>query len=92
MIEALDDEPLFHSMVWACRDIILQSLPRLGNGFLHELLKAQDFVLEGIGLGQQKEFCEKCIGALLSGGHNFLVGVEPLLFLPNNEKCVPHPG
>jgi hypothetical protein len=26
MIEALDDEPLFHSVVYACEDIILQSL------------------------------------------------------------------
>jgi hypothetical protein len=40
MIDALDDEPLFHSMVWACEDIILQSLPCLGNGFIHELFKA----------------------------------------------------
>jgi hypothetical protein len=81
MIEALDDEPLFHSMVWACRDIILQSLPCLGNGFVCELLKAQDLVSEGIGLAQQKELGEKCIGALLLGGHIFLVGVEPLLCL-----------
>jgi hypothetical protein len=41
MIEALDDEPLFHSVMWAWRDIILQSLPRLGNGFVYELLKLE---------------------------------------------------
>jgi hypothetical protein len=52
MIEALDDEPLFHFVVWACKDIILQSLPCLSNGFVCELLKAQDLVLEGIGLAQ----------------------------------------
>jgi hypothetical protein len=82
MIEALDDEPLFHSMVWACGDIILQSLPLLDNGFICELLNTRDLVPEGIGLAQRKEPGEKCIGALLPGGHNFLVGIEPLLFLP----------
>jgi hypothetical protein len=52
MIEALDDEPLIQSMVQACRDIILQSLPCLGNGFVQELMKALDLVLEGSGLAQ----------------------------------------
>jgi hypothetical protein len=79
----LDDEPLFHSMAWACGDIILQSLPRLGNGFIRELLKARDLVSEGIvGLAQRKELGEKCIGALIPGGHSFLVDVEPLFSLP----------
>jgi hypothetical protein len=81
MIEALDDEPLFHFMVWACGDIIQQPLTRLDNGFICKLLKAQDLVPEGIGLAQRKELGEKCIGALFPGGHIFLVGVEPLLFL-----------
>jgi hypothetical protein len=30
MIEALDDEPILHAMMGACRDIILQALPCLG--------------------------------------------------------------
>jgi hypothetical protein len=78
-IKALDDEPLFH---WACGDIILHSLLRLGNGFIHELLKARDIVPEGIGPAQRKELGEKCIWALIPSGHNFLVGVEPLFCLP----------
>jgi hypothetical protein len=82
MVEALDDKPLLHSVVWACSDIIQQSLPRLSNGFVCELLKAWDLVLKGIGHNQWKELDEKCIGALLQGGHNFLVDVEPLLCLP----------
>jgi hypothetical protein len=82
MIEVLDDEPLFHSMVWACKDIILQFLPCLNNGFVRELLKARDLVSEGIGLAQWKELGDKCIGALLPSGHSFLVGVEQLLCLP----------
>jgi hypothetical protein len=82
MIEALDDESLFHSVVWACGDIILQSLPCLGNGSVRELLKARDLVPKGIGLAQRKELGKKCIGALLLGGHNILVGVEPQLCLP----------
>jgi hypothetical protein len=73
MIEALDDKSVFHSIVWACRDIILQLLSCLSNGFIRELLKARDLVLEGIGLAQQKEVGDKCIGALLLGGHSFLV-------------------
>jgi hypothetical protein len=82
MIESLDDEPLFHFVLWAWGDIILQSLPHLGNGFIHQLLKAWDLAPEGIDLAQRKELDEKCIGALLLGGHNFLVGIEPLLCLP----------
>jgi hypothetical protein len=79
MIEALDDEPLFYSMVWACRDIILQSLPRLSNVFFCELFKARDLVPKGIGIAQWKELGKNYIGALLPGGHIFLVGIEPLL-------------
>jgi hypothetical protein len=62
MVEALDDEPHFHSVVWACGEIILQLLPRLDNGFVREQLKARDFVPKGIGLSQRKELGKKCIG------------------------------
>jgi hypothetical protein len=41
MIEALDGEPLLHAVMGACRDIILQALPCLGNGFIQELLKVE---------------------------------------------------
>jgi hypothetical protein len=67
MIIALDDEPLFHPVVCACRDIILQAFPHLSDGIIHELLKAQDLILKGIGFTQQKELGEKCIGAFLPG-------------------------
>jgi hypothetical protein len=67
MIEALDDEPLHHAVMGACRDIILQMLPCLDNGFIHELLKGRDLVPMGIGLAQQKKLGEKWIGAFLSG-------------------------
>jgi hypothetical protein len=49
MIEALDDEPLIHAMMGACRYIIMQTLPYLGNGFILELLKGRDLVSKGIG-------------------------------------------
>jgi hypothetical protein len=49
MIEALDDEPLLHAMMGACRDIILQVFPCLGDGLIRELLKSRDLVLDGIG-------------------------------------------
>jgi hypothetical protein len=44
MIEALDDEPLLHAVMEACRDIILQAFPCLGAGLIHELLKPRDLV------------------------------------------------
>jgi hypothetical protein len=67
MIEALDDEPLLHAMMGACRDIIPQAFPYLSDALIHELLKPRDHVLEGIGFAQWKKLGEKCIGALLPG-------------------------
>jgi hypothetical protein len=65
MIEALYDKPLLHAMMGACRDIILQAFPCLGDGLIRELLKPRDLVPEGIGFAQWKKLGEKCIGALL---------------------------
>jgi hypothetical protein len=67
LIEALDDEPLLHAVMGACRDIILQALPCLGDGLIRELLKPRDLVPEGIGFAQRKKLGKKCIGALLPG-------------------------
>jgi hypothetical protein len=67
MLKALDDEPLFHVVMGACSDIILQAFSCLGDGLMCELLKPRDLVLEGIGFTQQKKLSEKCIGALLPG-------------------------
>jgi hypothetical protein len=49
MIEALDDDPLLHVVMGACRDIILQAFPGLGDGLIRELLKSRDLIPEGIG-------------------------------------------
>jgi hypothetical protein len=78
MIKALDDEPLLHAVMGACRDIILQAFPCLSNGFIRDSLKGRDLVLKGIGLAQWKKLHEKCIGAFLPGWHCLLVGIEPL--------------
>jgi hypothetical protein len=67
MIEALDDEPLLHAMMGACRDIIVQMFPCLCDGLISELLKPRDLGPEGIGFVQQEKLGEKCIGALLPG-------------------------
>jgi hypothetical protein len=67
MIEAWDDEPLLHAMMGACRDIILEMFPSLGDGLIRELLKPRALVSEGIGFTQWEELGEKCIGALLPG-------------------------
>jgi hypothetical protein len=64
MIEALDDEPLFHVVVGACSDIILEAFPCLGDGLICELLKPRDLVPDGIDFAQWKKLDEKCIGAL----------------------------
>jgi hypothetical protein len=61
MIKALDDEPLFHAVMGACRDIILQTLTCLGNGFIHELLKCRDLVLNGIGLPNGKNLVRNAL-------------------------------
>jgi hypothetical protein len=63
----LDDEPLLHAMMEACRDIILQKIPCLGDGLICELLKPRDLVPEGIGFAQWKKHGEKYIGAFLPG-------------------------
>ena len=33
LIEVLEHEPILHSKVWAGLDVILEPLPRLGDGF-----------------------------------------------------------
>jgi hypothetical protein len=67
MIEALNDEPLLHAVMEACRDIIQQAFPCLSDGLIHELLKPRDLISEGIGFAQRKKLGGKCIGALLPG-------------------------
>jgi hypothetical protein len=61
MIEALDNEPLLHAMMGACRDIILRTFPCLGNDLIRELLKPKDLILEGIGLAQQKNLARNAL-------------------------------
>jgi hypothetical protein len=67
MIEALDDEQLLHAVVGACRDIILQTFPCLGDDLICELLNPRDLIPEGIGSTQWEKIGKKCIGALLPG-------------------------
>jgi hypothetical protein len=55
MIEALDNEPLLHAVMGACRDIILQAFPCLNNCLIRELLKPRDLVPEGISFAQWKK-------------------------------------
>jgi hypothetical protein len=61
MIEALDDEPLLHVMMGACRDIILQAFPCLDDGLISELLKPRDLVLEGIAFAQWKNLTRNAL-------------------------------
>jgi hypothetical protein len=61
MIEALDDEPLLHAMMGACRDIILQVFPCLSDGLIRELLKPRDLAPEGIGLPNKKNLVRNAL-------------------------------
>jgi hypothetical protein len=61
MIDVLDDEPLLHAVMGACRDIFMQALSCLGNGFICELLKGRDLVLKGIGLAQRKNLVRNAL-------------------------------
>jgi hypothetical protein len=61
MIEALDDEPLLHVMMGACRDIILQAFPCLDDGLISELLKPRDLFLEGIAFAQWKNLTRNAL-------------------------------
>jgi hypothetical protein len=81
MMEALDDEPLLHVVMEACRDIILPALPCLNNGIIRDLFKGRDLVPKGIGLAQWKKLGEKCIEVFLPSWHCLLVGIEPLFCL-----------
>jgi hypothetical protein len=61
MIEALDDKLLLHAMMGACRDMILQAFPCLGDGLIRELLKPKNLVPEGIGFAQRKNLTRKAL-------------------------------
>jgi hypothetical protein len=61
MIEAMDDEPLLHAVMGACRYIILQAFPCLDDGLIRELLKPRDLVPEGIGFAQWKNMAKNAL-------------------------------
>jgi hypothetical protein len=61
MIEALDDEPLLHAVMGACRDIILQAFSCLGDGLICELLKYRDLIPEGNGFAQRKNMARNAL-------------------------------
>jgi hypothetical protein len=54
MEEVLDDQPLFHAVVWACCDIFLESIPSFRDGFILELLKIGNPIPKGVGLAHRK--------------------------------------
>jgi hypothetical protein len=61
MIEALDDEPLLHTVMGACRDIIMQAFPCIGDDLIRELLKPKDLVPERIGIAQRKNLVRNAL-------------------------------
>jgi hypothetical protein len=61
MMDALDDEPLFHAVMGASNNIILQAFPCLGDGPIHELLKPRGLVPEGISIVQWKNMVRNAL-------------------------------
>jgi hypothetical protein len=55
MIEALDDKPLLHAVMGACRDIIMQAFSCLDDGLIRELQISRDLAPEGIDFAQRKK-------------------------------------
>jgi hypothetical protein len=54
MEEVLNDQPLFHAVVWACCDVSLEMFPGFGDGFILELLKIGNPIPKGVGFAHRK--------------------------------------
>ena len=79
MIEVLDQKLVFHPMVRTGSDILLHSLPSIGNGFLSLLCKTGDFIAKSIGLAHREELNKESIGTHVPCIYRIVIGIEPLL-------------
>ena len=61
MVEVLNEQPILHSMMRACLDILSESLPCLQNGFLGLLLKVRNFAMKKIGFIDREELDEEVV-------------------------------
>jgi hypothetical protein len=86
MEEALNDKPLFHAVLWAWCNVILEMFPGFRNCFILELLEAGNPILNGVGFAHRKVLGQKCIRTGMPGGEWILVGVEPRLCFPKQRE------
>ena len=61
MIEILDEQPILHSVMRACLDVLLESLPCLQNGFSGLLLKVRNFAMKKVGFTDREELDEEVV-------------------------------
>ena len=79
MIEDLDQKPVFHPMARTGSNIVLHSLPTIGNRFLNMLCKARDFIAKSIGLTHREELNKESIGTLVPHIYRIMIGLQPLI-------------
>ena len=63
-------------------NVLIETFPCFRNRLVGLLLEAQNLPTQGTGLARWKELLEESIGTLVLSCHFTLVGVEPLLHLP----------
>jgi hypothetical protein len=61
MEEVLNDQPLFHVMVWACCNVLLETFPGFRDYFILELLETGNPIPKGLGFAHQKVLGQECI-------------------------------
>jgi len=61
MVEVLNEQPILHSVMRACLDVLSESLPCLQNGFSGLLLKVRNFATKKIGFTDEEELDEEVI-------------------------------
>jgi len=81
MIEILDEQPVLHSMVRACLDVLLESLPCLQNRFSGLLLEVRIFAMKEIGFTDREELDEEVVWTLLPHIQGSRIGTKPMLHL-----------
>ena len=61
VVEVLDEKLVLHSMMRACLDVLLESLPCLQNGFSGLLLKVRNFAMKKVGFTDREELDEEVV-------------------------------
>ena len=82
MVETLDNEPFVYPMMRTSMNVLIEKFPCFRNCLVGLLLEAQNLPTQGTSLACWEELLEECIGTLIPSCHFTLVGVEPLLSLP----------